>query len=151
MKATALFTVDARLTENAAVVFESADLLMTLVNDSRWPWLVVIPKSAGATELYHLPNDLRLRVNEFSHLLSREWMALTEGDKLNVACIGNVVQQLHMHHVIRYTNDTAWPAPVWGVGEAVPYQTQQREHLISGIRARLIAAGVPASGFAGQC
>lgn len=145
------FTVDPRLTDNAFVALESQEMMITLVNDRRWPWLVVIPKVPNVSELYELPSDVRSRLNEFSALLGREWMALTDGDKLNVACIGNVVRQLHMHHVVRYTGDTAWPAPVWGVGESVPYEVAQRDQLIGGIRARLVAAGVPAGEFAGLC
>ncbi len=145
------FNVDTRLTDNALVIYESPDLLLTLVNDSRWPWLVVIPKAENATELYQLSRELRQRVNEFSAMLGREWMTLTDGHKLNVACIGNVVSQLHMHHVVRYSHDVAWPAPMWGFGEAVPYRDSQRDQLVSGIIVRLIAAGVSPTGFATHC
>lgn len=87
---------------------------LLLVNDSNYPWLLLVPKRAAISELYQLQTADLKQLQRESINLSRELMRVFAGDKLNVAALGNMVEQLHLHHIVRYKNDIAWPAPVWG-------------------------------------
>lgn len=84
------------------------------MNDSQFPWVILIPRIEGATELYHLDKLQREQLDAESIFLSEALMVIYQGDKLNTAALGNVVSQLHIHHVVRFEGDIAWPAPVWG-------------------------------------
>ncbi len=95
------------------------------MNDTHYPWLILVPEVAGIEEIYQLDSNQRLVLLEESSYLSERLAALYRADKLNVAAIGNVVRQLHIHHIVRYRNDKAWPAPVWGHSPAIPYSSDQ--------------------------
>ena len=98
-----------------------------LQDDARWPWIVLIPRRAGAIELEHLATaDRALLMEEVvtaGAAVRAAAVALGRAvEKLNVGALGNVTPQLHMHVVGRRSDDLAWPGPVWGVGEARPYE-----------------------------
>lgn len=93
-----------------------------LMNEAQFPWVILVPKRAGITELYQLSTDDRHQAQEESLLVSQLMMNHFKGDKLNTGAIGNMVPQLHLHHIVRFTNDTVWPKPVWGnIVTAKPY------------------------------
>jgi diadenosine tetraphosphate (Ap4A) HIT family hydrolase len=99
--------------------FELSRLL--LMNDSRYPWFILVPEREGITEIYQLSEaDQALLLRE-SSLLAQGLAEAFTADKMNIAAIGNVVPQLHVHHIVRYRDDAAWPAPVWGKFEALLY------------------------------
>ena len=102
--------------------FELSHLLLS--NDSNYPWFMLVPDRADITEIMELSDADRNQVWLESHVLSTHIMRQFAGDKLNVAAIGNVVPQLHVHHIVRYRSDVAWPAPVWGVAPASPYSDE---------------------------
>jgi len=109
-----VFKLDARL-ENDTINLTSWPLCdVQLMDDSQFPWVILIPRIEGATELYHLDKAQREQLDAESIFLSEALMAIYQGDKLNTAALGNVVSQLHIHHVVRFEGDIAWPAPVWG-------------------------------------
>ncbi|MGQ0799025.1 MAG: HIT domain-containing protein [Pseudomarimonas sp.] len=94
---------------------------LRVMNDARWPWLILVPRVAGMRDLVDL--DARQQAILWSDI-TRCSLALRKvcaPHKLNVAALGNVVAQLHVHVIARYETDPAWPAPVWGHGVAVPY------------------------------
>ena len=92
-----------------------------LMNDQTWPWVILVPALAGIREIYELqPAQQQLLVQE-SSALSRGMMEVFSGDKMNVAALGNMVPQLHLHHIVRFEGDPAWPGPVWGKQPPVPY------------------------------
>ena len=94
---------------------------LLLMNDSQYPWFILVPKVANVQEIYHLtPNDQQQLLDESSHL-SAILMQVFDGDKMNVAALGNICPQLHVHHIVRYRSDKAWPKPVWGEYPALPY------------------------------
>jgi diadenosine tetraphosphate (Ap4A) HIT family hydrolase len=107
-----------------------------LMNDRRFPWLILVPGREGVREIHELsPADRAALIEEIargSEALARE----LRPDKINVGALGNVVPQLHVHVVARTAADPAWPGPVWGSGAAVPYT----EGGLAEIRARLAAA-----------
>ncbi|TNE82587.1 MAG: HIT family protein [Gammaproteobacteria bacterium] len=101
-----------------------------LMNDSSWPWIILVPRVAGIREIYELSGDQQARLVEESSILSRGMMALFSGDKMNVAALGNMVPQLHLHHIVRFQADPAWPGPVWGVQPPVPYEGGQLSRMV---------------------
>ncbi len=94
---------------------------LLLMNDSHYPWFILVPKVAGAREIYELPQEQQIQVLAESSLLAKVLMEHFRGEKLNLAALGNMVPQLHIHHVVRYCDDAAWPGPIWGVVKPEPY------------------------------
>ena len=96
-----------------------------LMRDARYPWALLIPRVPNVRDAYQLDPAQQQTPTRESAQLSRALMALFAPFKLNVAALGNVVPQLHLHHIARSPGDAAWPRPVWGVGDAVPYTDDQ--------------------------
>jgi diadenosine tetraphosphate (Ap4A) HIT family hydrolase len=115
--------------------FELCRLLM--MNDSQYPWFILVPERADLQEIYQLSKTERELLTEESSYLAENLAVLYKADKMNIAAIGNMVPQLHIHHIVRYRADKAWPAPVWGKFDAVPYTEQQATDSIAGIKERL--------------
>jgi diadenosine tetraphosphate (Ap4A) HIT family hydrolase len=107
-----------------------------LMNDRRFPWLILVPERDAAREIHQLsPADRATLIEEIA-LGSGVLERLFQPDKLNVGALGNVVPQLHVHVVARTVGDPAWPGPVWGSGAAEPYTEDE----LAEVRARLAAA-----------
>lgn len=131
------FTIDPALIADSHEVGELEFCSLRLMDDSRFPWLILVPHIAGARELIDLDaNDQRTLLAEVV-AVGRALETLVNPDKLNIASLGNVVPQLHVHVIARYTRDSAWPKPVWGVGERVPYASDRRETLTRDLRSAL--------------
>lgn len=108
---------------------------LLLINDSQYPWFVLVPERSDITEIYQLSEQDQQLLQKESSLLAKQLAEIYQADKMNIAAIGNLVPQLHIHHIVRYKNDIAWPAPVWGKFEAVPYTEQQ----IKKIKAQIVS------------
>jgi len=92
-----------------------------LINDSHYPWFVLVPQIDGLKDTTDLnPDDYAQMWNE-SRKFGIGIMDVFEGEKLNVAALGNMTPQLHIHHIVRYANDPAWPSPIWGKHPLKPY------------------------------
>jgi len=87
---------------------------LLLCNDSRYPWFILVPQRPGITEAFQLSEKDQQLLQQESSLLAKTLAHYYQADKMNIAAIGNIVPQLHIHHIVRYKNDIAWPAPVWG-------------------------------------
>jgi len=113
------FTLADRLAADTSPLHHDpvADLL--LLDDSRWPWLVLVPRVPGARELHDLSPATCARVFERVRLLGQVLQHETGCTSINVGALGNIVTQLHIHVVARHPGDPAWPGPVWGVGTPV--------------------------------
>lgn len=111
--------------------------LLLMMNDSAYPWFILVPQRGGLTELYQLNDRERTLWLAESCQLAETMAAIFRPDKLNVAAIGNLVPQLHIHHIARYRTDPAWPAPVWGKFPAQPYTGDQAERRIGQMRQAL--------------
>ena len=94
---------------------------LLLMNDAQYPWFILVPRREGAREIYRLAEADQQQLLQESSQLARAIMDAFAGEKLNVAALGNLVPQLHVHHVVRYARDPAWPRPVWGLHPARPY------------------------------
>lgn len=96
-----------------------------LLNDSLYPWFVLVPRQANLKEIIDLSEYDQIVYLKESAKLSKLLMDVFKPDKLNIAALGNMVPQLHIHHIARFTSDAAWPAPIWGKHPAVPYTDVQ--------------------------
>lgn len=132
-----LFTLHARLQQDCITVgrFDLCRLLM--MNDSLYPWFILVPEKADVSEIYQLNQAERGLLIEESSYLAENLTVIYQADKMNVAAIGNMVPQLHIHHIVRYRIDKAWPGPVWGKFDAVPLTEQQISHHLSLVKDRL--------------
>lgn len=115
------FTLDPAL---AADTFFVADIGLTevrLMNDSRFPWLILVPKRPDVQEVFHLsPLDQTMLTFE-TNQIAETLQSVTGAHKMNVAALGNQVRQLHVHVIARFESDAAWPGPVWCAGAGTPY------------------------------
>ncbi|WP_372982559.1 HIT domain-containing protein [Marinobacter sediminum] len=118
------FQLHQRLASDTVSLGRSQLCEIRLMNDSTWPWLLLVPAVAGIREIYELSDQQQARLVFESSELSRGMMELFAGDKMNVAALGNMVPQLHLHHIVRFVDDPAWPGPVWGVQPPVPYSQE---------------------------
>ena len=112
--------------------FELCQVL--LMNDSQFPWFILVPQRDNIREIYELTDAEQIMLIRESSYLAKKLAEIFNADKLNVAAIGNIVPQLHLHHVVRYENDKAWATPVWGKFAAVPYTEQQRIVLLDRLK-----------------
>jgi diadenosine tetraphosphate (Ap4A) HIT family hydrolase len=112
---------------------------LQLMDDANYPWLVLVPRVVDAVELIDLDPaqqaELLAEIGRVSRLLQAEFKPY----KLNVAALGNLVPQLHVHVIARYEEDPAWPRPVWGMAAARPYSLEQLASLIARLQAALPA------------
>jgi diadenosine tetraphosphate (Ap4A) HIT family hydrolase len=111
---------------------------LLLMNDCNYPWFILVPDRANIREIYQLETVERRQLLDESCLLSRFLMDAFNGDKLNIAALGNLVPQLHLHHVVRYESDPAWPSPIWGEHPARPYSRDSLDK----IKSKLGTAGL---------
>ncbi|MEQ9146482.1 MAG: HIT domain-containing protein [Parvibaculaceae bacterium] len=105
-----------------------------LMNDCRFPWLILVPRRKGLRDFDEVAADDKADFLGEIDRASRVLRAITSAEKLNVAALGNMVPQLHVHVVARFASDAAWPGPVWGVGEAQAYDPAEAESLIARLR-----------------
>ncbi len=110
---------------------------LLLMNESRYPWLILVPEREGINEIYQLNEADQILLLQESSLLARGLAEAFAADKLNIAAIGNLVPQLHVHHVVRYRDDPAWPAPVWGRFPPLPYDEVKLTKVVALIKSRL--------------
>ena len=110
---------------------------LLLMDDANYPWFILVPEREGISEIHALQDADRARLCEESALLSRALVKGFAPDKLNIAALGNVVPQLHVHHIVRYKHDPAWPAPVWGKLPPRPYYAAEAEKLGAMLRSLL--------------
>ncbi|HTV28669.1 MAG TPA: HIT family protein [Xanthobacteraceae bacterium] len=106
------------------------------MNDANFPWLILVPRRAGVSEIFDLDAEQAILLNEVS-AASRVLKEVTRCDKVNVAAIGNVVPQLHIHIVARRKDDPLWPKPVWGAAAPRAYEPAALERFTVAIRERL--------------
>ena len=116
-----MFELDPRLAQDTIAIGDFPLSRVLLMNDTRYPWLILVPRVKGVTETFQLDDQQQLQLMNESNCVAERLKALVHADKMNVAALGNVVSQLHIHHVARFIDDETWPAPVWGKGQAIEY------------------------------
>ena len=131
------FALDQRLARDALVVGDMALSRVLLMNDARWPWLILVPRREGLVELTDLDAADRALLIEEAAGAALFLKACGEADKINFGALGNVVRQFHLHIVARAIGDVGWPGPVWGHGAATPYDEAKARALIAAAKAGL--------------
>jgi diadenosine tetraphosphate (Ap4A) HIT family hydrolase len=125
------FVLHPRLLADTAFIADWSLSRVVVMNDARFPWLILVPRREGVTEISELESaDRQLLIGEISRA-SQCLKRLTHAAKINVGALGNLVPQLHVHIVARSPGDAAWPGPVWGHGAPQPYEAGALEMFIS--------------------
>ncbi|MYD43540.1 MAG: HIT family protein [Gammaproteobacteria bacterium] len=115
------FAVHPQLLADCALVGDALLCRVLLMNDQRFPWLILVPRLTGLRDFHEVPHEQRNSLYHEIDMASQTVKAMIDADKVNVAALGNQVSQLHVHVIGRLQTDAAWPGPVWGSGPAVPY------------------------------
>ena len=118
-----MFTLHPQLSADTFVVGDFPLCRLLLMNDAGYPWFILVPRRPEVREIFELSDDDQQQLLRESSQLSRVIKTEFSADKLNVAALGNMVPQLHVHHIVRYQTDQAWPKPVWDLHPASPYQS----------------------------
>jgi diadenosine tetraphosphate (Ap4A) HIT family hydrolase len=131
------FQLHARLAADTTDVADWALSRVMLMNDARYPWLILVPRRVGLVEIHELKHAERIVLIEEINRASLGLKTLTNAVKINVGALGNLVPQLHIHVVARKPGDAAWPGPVWGHGEAFVYEQDVKTALLEKLREKL--------------
>jgi len=118
------FELHPRLAEDCYYLGDFPLCALLLSKDANYPWYILVPKQANISEAFQLPPIEQQQLQYESLQLSQYLNASFKADKMNIAALGNMVPQLHLHHIVRYKNDAAWPNPVWGFTETSPYNKE---------------------------
>jgi len=132
-----MFQLHERLMTDTLLVGEFPLCLLLLSRDANYPWTILVPKRADIKEIYQLNSADRNQLLYESCVLAEAMQGLFSPDKLNIATIGNMVPQLHMHHVARTKTDAAWPGPVWGAVTAIDYSEETLASIQVSLQTRL--------------
>lgn len=131
------FRLDDRLARDSVLITKLGLCQLRLQNDSRWPWLILVPQRNDVSELFDLtPLDQAVLTFE-TNLVSSALKDLTGAVKINVGALGNIVRQLHVHIIARNEGDPCWPGPIWGQGTAAPYAENDKQELMKKITGAL--------------
>ena len=107
---------------------------LLLMKDANYPWCILVPDRDNISEIHQLEESDQQQLMRESSILSGSLEKVFKADKINIAALGNIVPQLHIHHVVRYRNDKAWPAPVWGAVKAQAYSEAALQSVVNKIR-----------------
>ena len=124
-KGSLMFVLDSRLEQDTLLLGDFPLCRLLLMNDSQYPWFILVPRREEISELFQLDAADQLALWKEATALAETVKDTFGADKMNVATLGNVVGQLHMHVIARRRDDAAWPAPVWGRHPAKPYSDEQ--------------------------
>lgn len=137
-----MFALHTQLAKDCVLIGDLALSRVLLMNDAHYPWLVLVPRREEVVELFQLPRidqqQLLDEVTQVSAALAGHFRA----DKMNVAALGNVVPQLHVHIVVRHSDDAAWPRPVWGVVPVRRYSDDALRDRIAELEELLVPTGL---------
>lgn len=138
-----MFQLDPRLAADTVVIGDGPLCRYLLMNDRRWPWVILVPRRAGLIDWHDLDSDDRDTLAAEAARASAVLRRIDGVQKTNVATLGNLVAQFHLHVVARHPGDAAWPGPVWGAGRALRYDAGAQEALCRRLR-HALAGGPPA-------
>ncbi len=119
------FFLHPRLQADCHVIGDFALSRVLLLDDRRYPWVILVPRRTGVREVHELNRDDRILLLDESCRLGAFLLETFHGEKLNLGALGNLVPQLHLHHIVRHSGDPAWPGPVWGHSPAAPYPADE--------------------------
>lgn len=137
-----MFELDARLQQDTCWLADLPLCRVLLMNDARYPWLILVPRVADVSEVFELDESQQQQLWNETRLLAQAMQQVFAADKMNIGALGNVVRQLHMHVVVRMDGDDSWPAPVWGRGVAQPYSETEQDAVRREMLRALHASGL---------
>lgn len=123
------FDLDPQLQQDSITIGDLPLCRLLLANDRHYPWFILVPRLANVREVYQLDARQQQQLWTESSQLSAAIMREFAGDKLNIGALGNVVAQLHIHHIVRYRHDSAWPAPIWGKLPPCAYNSAELDEI----------------------
>ena len=138
-------TIHPQLMHDCQLLGKFALCHLLLMRDANYPWCILVPDRDGISEIHQLSESDQQQLLRESSLLAVAMESAFSPDKLNIAALGNVVPQLHLHHIARYRTDAAWPAPVWGRVPAKPYLEYELEAVMHSLTA-LLTSGFTVAG-----
>lgn len=136
-----MFELHPRLAQDSIVIGEFELSLLLLSRDANYPWCILVPKREEVFEIHHLSEEEQLQLIRESCRLAEVMTSVFDADKMNVAALGNVVRQLHLHHIARFTHDPAWPQPIWGKVPAKDYSEAELHERIKRLQNALVGEG----------
>ena len=128
------FKLHPRLIKDTFHIIDLKLSRLLLMNDSNYPWFILVPTRKNITELYELEKKDRLELNSEIDIISKKLSIHFDAKKMNIAALGNIVPQLHIHIIVRKENDAAWPNPVWNNTDTIPYKESISFKLVKDIR-----------------
>lgn len=134
-----MFNLDKTLARDCLAVGQLPLCQILLMNDSQYPWLILVPRQQGLREICELDEAQLAQFWQESNIVSQVLQEHFHAEKLNIAALGNMVPQLHIHHIARFAADPAWPKPVWGALPATPYSESQLAQRLELLRGALLA------------
>lgn len=132
-----MFTLHPQLEKDTFLLGQFPLSLVLLSRDANYPWCILVPRREAMREIHHLGEEDRIQLMKESCHLAEVMVDLFVPDKMNVAVLGNKVEQLHMHHVARFASDPAWPGPIWGAVDAKAYSEDEFHQLASRLQSAL--------------
>lgn len=136
-----MFTLHPQLEKDCVLIGHFPLSCLLLFNDANYPWFILVPQRADMEEVYQLSESDQLQLMRESNGLSQMLAGHYGADKMNVAALGNVVPQLHVHHIVRFRSDPAWPRPVWGAVPARPYEDKALRGCMERLQPKLLQLG----------
>lgn len=136
-----MFELHPRLAQDSIVIGEFDLSLLLLSRDANFPWCILVPKREDVFEIHHLSEEEQLQLIRESCRLAEVMTSVFDADKMNVAALGNVVRQLHVHHIARFIDDPAWPQPIWGKLPAKEYTATECAERIKRLQNALVGEG----------
>ena len=137
-----MFELHSQLAQDCIEIGDLALSKVLLLNDSQFPWVILVPRKDGIEEVFSLnredQNTLQQESSAVAAIMSEQFNA----DKMNIAALGNMVPQLHIHHIARFKTDVAWPKPVWGVVPATAYEQSTLDQRLQLLRQQLAPLGL---------
>ncbi|MGY8991028.1 MAG: HIT domain-containing protein [Rhodospirillales bacterium] len=124
-----MFELHPTLANDTSLVIELPLSQVLLMNNVRYPWIILVPQRENILEIHHLEPDDQTTLFQELIQASNIMESIFSPDKINVGALGNMVPQLHVHVIARFKDDVAWPDPVWGHGDTIPYGPRKRERL----------------------
>ncbi len=132
-----MFELHSQLKKDTILVKDLKLCQLLLMNNALYPWFILVPKKPDLVEIIDLNDDEQILLMQEISLVSKVVKNIFNPIKLNVANLGNMVSQLHIHVIARFKDDQAFPKPVWGVGESVPYEQEEIDKIIAAVNGEL--------------
>ena len=136
-----MFQLHPQLAADSVVIGRFDLSLLLLSKDANYPWCILVPQCEDVFEIHHLSETDQLQLIRESCRLAEVMTSLFDAHKMNVAALGNMVRQLHLHHIARYEGDAAWPQPIWGKAPAKTYTVEALDERIKRLQNALVGEG----------